>query len=159
MTGRGLAIMASMLLAAPAAAGELGVIAGTAKVIDGDSLTVAGAEIRLEGIDAFEWDQSCGSAPDDWPCGAAAKTRMKALAEGRTVLCQVVGRDRYKRAVAFCRSGETDLGRALVREGLAVAYRKYSMRYAADEDAAKAAKVGAWAGRFAPPWQHRRRRR
>src|SRR5262249_53482378 len=34
-------------------------IVGQAWVVDGDSLRIAGTSIRLEGIDAPEWDQSC----------------------------------------------------------------------------------------------------
>ncbi len=41
-------------------------------------------------------------------------------------------------------------------EGLALAYRKYSKRYVPEEDEAKAAKRGLWAGEFAAPWDWRR---
>src|SRR5262245_58219305 len=49
------------------------VLAGTAHVIDGDTIAIGDARIRLEGIDAPESGQTCkrkwfGS----WACGAAA---------------------------------------------------------------------------------------
>ena len=34
-------------------------LAGTADVIDGDTINLAGAKIRLWGIDALEHDQTC----------------------------------------------------------------------------------------------------
>ena len=37
----------------------------------------------------------------------------------------------------------------LVYEGLALAYRRYSKKYVPEEDEAKAAKRGLWAGEFA----------
>ena len=152
--------LAALAWASPAAAGESGVIAGTARVVDGDSLMVAAAAIRLFGIDAFEWDQTCTEASGrSWACGEAAKARLEALAEGRSVICRPRDRDRrYRRVVAVCHAGEVDLGRQLVRDGLALAYRRYSREYVAVEDAARAARAGAWAGTFTAPWLYRRRR-
>ena len=51
---------------------------------------------------------------------------------------------------------EADLGAALVRAGLALAYRQYSSTYGADEDSAKTAKLGMWSGAFTAPWAWRR---
>ena len=39
---------------------------------DGDSLMVGDTEVRLFGIDAPEWDQSCQKNGQDWSCGRAA---------------------------------------------------------------------------------------
>jgi len=64
--------------------------------------------------------------------------------------------DRYGRVVMRCFAGKTDLGAALVRTGLALAYRQYSLIYSADEDSAKTAKLGMWAGTFTAPWAWRR---
>jgi endonuclease YncB( thermonuclease family) len=50
-----------------------------------------------------------------------------------------------------------DLAEVLVARGLALAYRRYSKSYVAEERAAKLAKRGAWAGEFDPPWKWRRR--
>ena len=35
------------------------VIAGSATVIDGDTISIGGTRIRLEGTDAPEWEQTC----------------------------------------------------------------------------------------------------
>ena len=44
----------------------------------------------------------------------------------------------------------------LVYEGMALAYRRYSKKYVPEEDEAKAAKRGMWAGEFVAPWDWRR---
>ena len=43
----------------------------------------------------------------------------------------------------------------MVRDGWALAFVKYSDRYAADQGAAEAAKAGLWAGSFVKPWEWR----
>jgi hypothetical protein len=42
-----------------------------------------------------------------------------------------------------------------VRAGLALAYRRYSNDYVAEENAARDAKRGLWSGEFTPPWDWR----
>jgi hypothetical protein len=44
----------------------------------------------------------------------------------------------------------------MVAQGQALAYRKYSGRYVPDEEKARAARLGLWAGEFQPPWDFRR---
>ncbi len=44
----------------------------------------------------------------------------------------------------------------MVRAGLALAYRQYSMRYVDLENAARADREGMWAGLFVEPWTWRR---
>ena len=61
--------------------------------------------------------------------------------------------------VAVCMVGSIDLGRWLVQEGHALAYRKYALDYVRDEEAAKAAKAGIWAGEFQDPSEFRHSRR
>jgi endonuclease YncB( thermonuclease family) len=87
----------------------------------------------------------------EWACGKAAKKAMARLVEGKNVVCQERARDSYKRSIAVCLAGGRDLGRELVASGLAVAYRRYSKRYAGEEDAARTAGLGMWAGKFTTP--------
>jgi endonuclease YncB( thermonuclease family) len=84
--------------------------------------------------------------------------RLASLVDGKPIACAVHGRDRYRRLLVTCDVAGQDIGAALVRAGLALAYRKYSSRYFADEDAAKAAKAGACAGSFEAPAKFRDRR-
>jgi hypothetical protein len=57
--------------------------------------------------------------------------------------------------VATCEVDGMDIGRWMVQHGHAIAYRKYSMMYVPDEDQARAAKVGLWAGEFQNPAEYR----
>ena len=52
--------------------------------------------------------------------------------------------------MCFDADGE-DLDAWLVRSGLAIAYRKYSTVYVEDEDSARNARRGLWAGEFVEP--------
>jgi endonuclease YncB( thermonuclease family) len=47
----------------------------------------------------------------------------------------------------------------MTREGWAVAYRRYSLRYVPDEHAARVDKLGLWRGRFMLPWNWRAAKR
>ncbi|WP_255744440.1 thermonuclease family protein [Aliiroseovarius sediminis] len=47
----------------------------------------------------------------------------------------------------------------LVREGWAVAYRRYSRDYIRDETEARSARRNIWSGRFDMPWDWRRAQR
>ena len=68
--------------------------------------------------------------------------------------------DRYGRMVALCSVEGIDIGQWMVQQGQAIAFRKYSLDYTADEDRARAAKVGLWAGEFQDPsdFRHQNRR-
>jgi endonuclease YncB( thermonuclease family) len=114
-------------------------IRGAARVLDGDTLEIAGTRIRLHGIDAAEGDQVCPRAGGGtWDCAGAATTRLRSLMSGRDATCSVVDTDRYGRSVGACRVGGLDVQEVLVREGLAWAYRQYSQAYVPAEDAARA---------------------
>jgi len=132
---------------------------GPARVIDGDTLEVAGERVRLFGIDAPEKGQTCrGPRGRPWPCGRVATHALKALIAGRPVVCQTTARDRYGRAIARCLVARTDLSAWMVGAGWALAYRRYSTRYVPWECAARRDRRGLWSGRFELPWAHRRRR-
>lgn len=131
---------------------------GQATVIDGDTIQVGTERIRLWGIDAFEPAQKCGSLN----CGATAtdflKTTIKNAFDSnyKDVFCIEKDKDRYGRIVAICRLGAIDLGAAMVVSGNAVAYRKYSLDYVAEEEQAKATMAGAWSTQFQTPEDYRR---
>ncbi len=135
------------------------VISGRARVVDGDTLAVAGQRVRLHGIDAPETRQTCTREGSRWACGRASTEAMRRLVGRNPVGCDVVERDRYARAVATCFAAGRDVQRALVRQGLALAYRRYSTRYVPDEESARAERLGLWAGAFVEPWRWRQRNR
>ena len=130
---------------------------GVARVIDGDTLDVGGVRVRLHGVDAFERSQTCDRPQGPWACGAAAVAAMENQAEGRRLVCEVLDTDRYGRKVSRCERDGIDVAEALVKGGLALAYRRYSRDYVDEERAAEARGAGAWNGSFDRPEQWRRR--
>jgi endonuclease YncB( thermonuclease family) len=131
-------------------------ITGPARVIDGDTLRVEGVTVRLSGIDAPELRQTCQlDANTTWLCGQDAAKMLRELVEDG-VTCHLEGRDRYGRALATCYRGEYDIGADMVRDGFALAYRRYSARYVPEEESARERKVGLWLSDFIPPWEWRR---
>lgn len=144
-------ILCFMMLASAASAAPR--LSGTAYVIDGDTLVIHGRHVRLFGVDAFERDQMCGR----FACGAQAEAVMAGLTQGAIVNCEKQAIDPYGRAVAICTtSGGLDLGREMIRRGLAVAYRHFSLRYLDDETYARSHRLGAWAYGFDSPQTWRR---
>jgi endonuclease YncB( thermonuclease family) len=131
-------------------------IAGPAKVIDGDTIVVAGRLVRLHGIDAPERDQTLAWRGERLPCGQMALAALEALIAGDSVRCAVVEQGRHGRAVAkvFTPDG-TDVGHRLVTAGWALAYRRYSTDYVEAETEARKARRGLWRGTFEEPWAWR----
>ncbi len=142
------------LVAGPAAAGmSRAPIRGPAYVIDGDTLVIHGTHVRLYGIDAFEHDQTCGT----FACGAQAEGVMRQLTRGQIVTCDPQDIDHYGRIVAICKRPDgLDLNGEMVRRGLAVAYRTFSLKYLPLEKAAQVARAGAWGFGFQSPLDYRR---
>jgi endonuclease YncB( thermonuclease family) len=77
-------------------------VSGTARVIDGDTIEVAGARVRLFGIDAPEQDQPCRVDEVAYHCGIRAAVALLTLVRDHTVCCEERDRDRHDRIVAVC---------------------------------------------------------
>ena len=131
---------------------------GPARIVDGDTIWIGETKIRLHGIDAPETKQEC-FREDGSPylCGEASTNALRVLIGAKPVRCEGETYDRYKRLIATCYSGTVNLNTELVRQGWALAYRRYSKDYVAVEEEAQAAKRGMWAGEFKPPWEWRRK--
>jgi endonuclease YncB( thermonuclease family) len=126
-------------------------VTGPARVMDGDSLLIAGTRVRLHGIDAPERDQECKDAKGQtYSCGRAATQALTAAIARRSVTCQPVAVDRYNRDVAICTVNDVDLAETMVRGGYAVDYFSRG-RYEEAEREARNARRGLWAGEFQTP--------
>ena len=79
--------IALCLLATPALAD----VAGTASVIDGDTLEIHGQRIRLHGIDAPESRQLCRLDGKPWQCGKDAANALAEKIARRPVTCEDLG--------------------------------------------------------------------
>ena len=137
-----------------------GRILGVASVIDGDTIEIHGQRIRLFGIDAPESSQLCVRPTGErWRCGQQGSFALADRIGRATVSCQPRELDRYGRIVAVCFKGNEDLNRWMVTNGWAVAFRRYSIEYVADEDAARQSQLNIWSGDFEMPWEWRVRQR
>jgi len=143
-------LLLSMLLAAPG-----NTFSGVGHAKDGDSLMVGEREVRLFGIDAPEWDQTCKRGGQDWACGQDAAEELSRLVTGQEISCVAVDTDEHGRTVAQCTAHGVEVNRAMVVSGYAVAYRHYSTAYVSAEEGAKVNKRGIWAGTFEMPSQYR----
>ncbi len=138
-------------------------VTGESRVIDGDTIAIGAARVRLEGIDAPEIEQTCGRSRLGgwlltWKCGKEAADHLARLVRDRTVSCESRGSDAFGRMLGTCTVSGLEINADLVRQGLAWAFVKYSQRYVEIEAEARAAKRGIWQGTATPAWQWRAER-
>ena len=144
---------------------EVKVISGIAKVTDGDTIRIKGKKIRFFGIDAPEKKQQCKkpwltisfiSFSKDYPCGQISTDKLKKKINNKLLICKWSNKDRFKRYIAECFKDKTNINAWMVRNGHAVAYRKYSKKFVSQEIFAKKEKLGLWSGTFMMPWDYRK---
>lgn len=153
-------LILSVLLHSGTAAQADAPLIGTATVIDGDTIEIHGVRIRLDAIDAPESRQQCWQTDGKtYPCGRRAAFTLADRIGREPVHCVPKGHDRYRRIIATCFLGETNLNGWMVEQGFAVAFRKYGNDYIAHEDLARESRRGLWSGRFEMPWYWRARNR
>lgn len=129
---------------------------GAATVIDGDTLHLGTARVRLYGIDAPEIAQWCKDQRGrEWACGEAAKSALEKLLAGKSVECHGRGQDDYGRLLAVCTADGREFNASLVKQALAWAFVRYSKAYAGLEQEAKSARRGVFAADNTPPWDFR----
>ena len=143
-------------------------IYGLPKIVDGDTVHIDNYKFRLEGIDAPEMRQQCKKESlkisyvigftfyKDYSCGKVSKEKLINKIRGSKIKCTFTTKDRYKRYIATCYKEKTNLNQWMVRNGYAIAYRRYSKRYIPDEDFAKENKLGLWQGKFMNPEKWRK---
>ena len=131
-------------------------VEGRVHVVDGDTIRLGDARIRLKGIDAPELQQSCTRSGRSYSCGDTARLALIDLVAGAPVLCRTAGRDRYRRILARCTVHGSDIGARMVAEGWAVSY---GPDYEREQARAAARRLGLWSGEFDRPQDWRRRNR
>lgn len=145
-------------MAAVTRAQDVAVVRGHMRVVDGDTLALDRARIRLYGIDAPEIDQTCDQG--HWPAGLVSKSVLESMISGgEEVSCFVRGTDRYGRMIAVCLLGTADLGQEMVRFGEAWAYEFYSRSYVGEQDEAKKNHIGVWRHECQYPREYRAEKR
>lgn len=144
-------IWSQRVLERPAPKGT--VTEGRGRAVDGDSLTLDGQAIRLQGIDAPEFSQVCtGADGKPYNCGRTAAAALRRLLSEGPLSCSGYEFDRYNRMLGTCHVGGRNIAAELVREGLAVSYGDYYV----EEAKARNEKKGLWAGDFDNPRDWRR---
>ena len=131
-------------------------VVGPARVVDGDTLEIAGTKIRMHGIDAPESKQTCQANGKTYRCGQKSTVALRELIGSDDVRCEGTDQDRYGRVIAVCFVGQTNLNASLVSQGWALAYRRYSNAFVGEEAEAKSNNRGLWAGSFIAPWDWRK---
>lgn len=130
-------------------------VLGEVPVTDADTLVVDGVKYRLDSIDAPESYQLClGQDGMLWRCGEVAAATLARRIAAADVTCVDQGPDtKYAdRRIGRCAIGDESIERWLVREGLAIEFKRHSNgRYAADEREAREARCGIWASCFVNP--------
>ena len=132
-------------------------LSGFPTITDGDSIKIINKRIRLLGIDAPEKKQICIRNTKEYRCGKEATDALAKKINRSLVLCKVEDKlDRYKRYIGVCFAGGVNLNQWMVRNGYAIAYRRYSRDYIEDENYAKKNKLGLWEGNFIYPEKWRK---
>ena len=142
--------LALAVMATGATAAEL---AGPPKVIDGETLEVAGQRLRLYGVDAPDLRQTCEIRGRTYNCGRVSRTALMDLVAGVDVRCRTRGRKVGDAMLASCQAAGYDLAAGMVHTGWAMAYPREGTTYARIEKQAAKAKRGLWQGAFVPPWE------
>lgn len=140
----------------------LEVVHGAAEAIDGDTVSVAGRQFRLLGIDAPELAQRCRAFETIWPCGRRSRDHLAGLIGDGPVRCEVhspgpASSEERNLPLAVCvaQSDPASLNARMTRDGMAVPYVRHSDDYLEAVVAAKRLKHGMWAGEFISPWHWR----
>ena len=141
-------------------------IKGIATVVDGDTIKINKKKIRLFGIDAPEKEQICKKVylsffifnfKKDYKCGEKSTLALLKKIKDKKVKCILEeNKDRYKRNIGTCYVKNQDINKWLVKNGYALAYKRYSKKYVLEEQYAKENKLGIWKGTFIEPEKWRR---
>lgn len=128
-------------------------VEGKPRIVDGQTLEVAGSRFRLQGVQAPALDQICHRVGKPYPCGRVARAALWDLVGGLDVTCTPVpdAAAADDAVPAICTAGEARLNQGMVESGWALADRTADDAYGALEDAAREAGRGLWRSAFDLP--------
>ena len=133
---------------------------GKAYVLDGDSIRVSRKEVRLFGIDAPEYSQTCFNKTNiEYNCGLNSKEFLIKLIGGKKIDCFYAQKDKYDRFLAKCYLDNLSINEEIIKNGMAVVYNFTESDEVIDklEEQAKNKKIGIWQGAFELPKNYRKK--
>lgn len=129
---------------------------GAVEVVDGDTLTVGGQQVRLYGIDAPEIGQYCATKHQKpFDCGRVAARSLRLFLSGAEIRCKARDLLPDGTILAKCFAGRNDLSAQMVVVGWALAHPDTGADYRRGELAARATREGLFKGKLLPPWEWR----
>ncbi|HTN09656.1 MAG TPA: thermonuclease family protein [Acetobacteraceae bacterium] len=146
-----MAMPAALFGRVPALTGTISGEPADVAVIDGQTLRMHDAVIRLLGISAPPRGLRCEEAAPGYDCGAAASAALAGLVRGHPVTCHLNGRDARGFALGRCEAMGVDINQALVHSGWARARADAAAgamppAFAEAERQARTAERGLWHG-------------
>jgi len=140
---------------APLSAGE---VKGVPRIVDADTVYVEAQKIRLSGRRCPGDGSDClDSRGQNLAVALEAKDRLQDHSAKSFVDLPARRRRRYGRTSGPASGRRGRLALAGGENGWALAFRRYSAAYVADEDYAREHKNGLWSGAFVAPWDGVRR--
>ena len=79
------------------------------RIIDADTVEIAGEKLRLEGIDAPESRQTCKRDGKRYDCGKEATSALRVKIGKASITCKGDTRDQYDHLIAVCYLDDIDL--------------------------------------------------
>ncbi len=154
----------AVLLLAPGMvfAGDLQIVKGDAKVIDGRTVEINEQQILLKEMDAPDLDQICFTKKKYYKfrCGVVAAEKLAKLIAHNTLSCEGTKTDDKGRLLATCWVGEPpqriDINEQAVLGGWAVYDPAQSKRYKRVQGVARTLRQGLWRAKFVMPWEWRK---
>lgn len=136
---------------------ELATVVGEITVIDGETLEFRGQRIKIWGVDAPDFNQTCEDKQGGvFDCGKeSASALSRWLTTLQPVQCEPRGNDNAGNVIAICYTATgDDIGGWLVRNGYALDWPKYSNGfYSVPQSEAQKAKHGIWQHNGIEPWK------
>lgn len=133
----------------------------TGRVHDGDTYYAQGGQnVRLGNVDAFELGQQGRSGSGSrYPLGVLSRNSLASFATPEAS-ARSNGTESYGRPVASLTAGGRDVGRDMVRRGMAIPDPRFIPAnslgdYVSDQRGAIASEAGAYSGQYQFPWDYR----